>query len=260
MAIALGLLLIPLMLLGILIIPILAALIYKGSYTRHLNEQMETGVVSKKWLSPLAVGLIAFLIEILFIVGCFSLFMVRNNSTAGYHDYIEIDAKDNQSWTFSTDEVKDTEFSVFNGELVENYAMTEGAEGDFYYYAYHRMAGPEDMPEYALLVEYRGDKEVNSFVGNTSFGHEPNTVFLGNGTENSGDGKVVAIIRPGDMVVTTTDSKNGVDTTDTVTINKDDVELKYTLELYEPAPDGASEDFDPEIIDRLTINLSDLSF
>ena len=222
---------------------------------------METGVVTKRWISPFMVGLIAFLIEMLIIAGMFSLFMLRGNTGIdGYHDYVEINANDNQSWTFSSDEVMDTDYSVFNGDPVENYMMATGAEGDFYYYAYHRMAGTEDMPEYALLVEYRGDKAVGSFVGNTSFGLEPNTVFLGNGTENSGDGKVVAIIRPGDMIVTTTDSKNGTDVTETVTINKDDVELKYTLELYEPTPDGASEDFDPEVIDRLTINLSDLSF
>ncbi|MBR6472350.1 MAG: hypothetical protein IKS99_01300 [Firmicutes bacterium] len=258
MAIAMGLLLIPLMLLGLLIIPILAALIYKGSYTRHLNEQMETGVVTKRWISPFMVGLIAFLIEMLIIAGMFSLFMLRGKTMYESSNYVEIDSKGCQSWTYSTDEVKGTDYEIFNGDLVENYSMTIEAKGDFYCYAYHRMAGPETMPTYALLVEYRGDKKFGTFTGYTSFGKEPNSVFLGNDAVNSGDNKVVVIIEPDDMILST--SYIDSDGTDTNFIYKDDVELSYTLDIVQKDPD-APEDSEPfKVLDEVTFDLSAMSF
>lgn len=259
MAVAFGILLIPLMLLSLAIIPILAALIYKGSYTRHLNEQMESGYTSKKWISPLGAGLITFLGEVLILVGVFGLFMARTSSLGG-DDHIEINANGCRSWTFSTDEAADTEYAVFNGDLVENYAMTIGESGDFIYYAYHRMAGSEDMPMYALVVEYRGNKKIGDFVGSTNFGKDPNGIFLGNGAPNSGDNRVVVIIQPDDIQVTTTVTENGVDKTETYTVPKEDIPLSYTLELYEPTPANAPDSFDPKVIERITIDLSDLSF
>ena len=175
-------------------------------------------------------------------------------------EYIEVNANGCRSWTFSTDEAADTEYAVFNGDLVENYAMTIGESGDFIYYAYHRMAGSEDMPMYALVVEYRGNKKIGDFVGSTNFGKDPNGIFLGNGAPNSGDNRVVAIIQPDDMLVTTTVTENGVNRTETYTVSKEDIPLSYTLELYEPTPADAPDSFDPKVIERITIDLSGLSF
>ena len=258
MAVALGLLIIPLLIAVLLIIPVLVALIYKGSYTRKINEQMGQGGASRKLMTPFTAGLITFMGEMLIIVGMFVLFMIPGNSGMTKGEYTEISANDSRSWTYSTDEVADTEYAVFNGNLVENYAMTSGRKGDFTYYAYHRMAGSEDMPEYALIVEYAGSGEAGDFVGSTTYGREPNSIFLGNGCPNSGDNRVVAVIWSDDLTVKT--GENESDELETVVIEKDEVHLSYTLELYEKTPADASEEFDPDVIDRITIDLSDLSF
>ena len=67
-----------------------------------------------------------------------------------------------------------------------------------------------------------------------------------------------AVAASDDLTVKT--GENESDELQTVVIEKDEVHLSYTLELYEKTPADASEEYDPDVIDRITIDLSDLSF
>ena len=80
MTVVLSIFILPALLLAMLIIPVVVALIYKGSYTNHLNQMMMGDVMGKKWISPFALGAIIFLVEVLILVGCFGLFMVNHRS------------------------------------------------------------------------------------------------------------------------------------------------------------------------------------
>ena len=251
MAIALGLLLIPLMLLGILIIPILAALIYKGPYTRHLNDMMAGGIAAKRWISPFAFGLIIFLVELLFIAGLFGLFMMRTDSAS---QNIEYDASGNYSWTWPESEVPD-EYKAFNGNFVEGYDIAPKNEGDFTYYVYHRTSeGNETDPEYAIFIQYTGSKKAKSYMGNTLFSDKSGASGFGN-YGDAADSYVAVIDTEHVVVRSMGDPSEGIDT---VVLTDFDFDVIYEIKVFDA--DYNSENFEDHVVSSFSVNLSDVRF
>ncbi len=253
MTIALGLFILPAILLAMLIIPVVVALIYKGSYTNHLNQMMMGDVMGKRWISPFALGAIIFLIEILILAGCFTLFMVNNNPNSR----TEIDASENYSWTWPEGEVPEGEYREFNGDMVEGYYILERDDGRFHYTVYKRSAPESDNgPEYAICINSTGDGKVGSYMATTQFADKSGASGFGN-TGTAAD-RYIGVIDTQHIIVrsVTEDSDNG---TVTEIVDGYDFDVIYNFEAY----DTEYEDMiDPttHLLGSVSINLSDLNF
>ena len=253
MTVLLSIFILPALLLAMLIIPVVVALIYKGSYTRHLNELMMGDIKGKRWISPFALGAIIFLIEILILVGCFTLFMVNHSSNSR----TEIDASENYSWTWPEGEVPEGEYREFNGDMVEGYYILERDDGLFHYTVYKKSAPESDNgPEYAICINYTGDGDVGSYMATTQFADKSGASGFGN-TGTAAD-RYIGVIDTQHVIVRsiTDDTENG---TVTKIVDDYDFDVIYNFEVY----DKEYEDMiDPmsHSLGSVSINLSELNF
>ena len=253
MTVLLSIFILPALLLAMLVIPVVVALIYKGSYTNHLNQMMMGDVAGKKWISPFALGAIIFLIEVLILVGCFGLFMMRRDT----HSQREIDASDNYSWTWPEGEVPEGEYRGFNGDPVDGYDILQRDEDAFHYTVYKRSAsGDESGPDYAICISYNGEGEVKSYLANVQF--EDNTGSSGFGNVGTADDKYIGVIDTQNIVVRSIidDPEKGkeIEVLDDVKFD-----VIYNFDVYDMDYDNMI-DTEPHKMASLSINLSDLRF
>ena len=253
MTVLLSIFILPAILLAMLLIPVVVALIYKGSYTNHLNQMMAGDVRGKKWISPFALGAIIFLVEVLILVGCFGLFMMNTNSNTK----TEIDASDNYSWTWPEGEVPEGKYREFDGNMVDGYYILERDNGVFHYTVYKLPSpGGENDPEYAICIDYTGDGDVKSYMATTQFADKSGASGFGN-TGTAAD-RYIGVIDTQHVIVRsiTEDSENG-----TVTKIVDDYnfDVIYNFEVYDMEYDKL---IDPTThsLGSVSINLSDLNF
>ena len=254
MTVLLSIFILPALLLAMLIIPVVVALIYKGSYTNHLNQLMMGDVMGKKWISPFALGAIIFLVEVLILVGCFGLFMVNHRSS---NAQTEIDASDNYSWTWPEGEVPEGEYREFDGDPVEGYDILNRDEGDFHYTVYKRSSpGEENDPEYAICINYTGDGDVKSYMAITQFADNSGASGFGN-NGTAGD-RYIGVIDTQHIIVRsiTEDPENG---TETEILDDYDFDVIYNFEVYDMEYDKM---IDPtsHSLGSVSINLSKLNF
>ncbi len=253
MTVLLSIFILPAILLAMLLIPVVVALIYKGSYNNHLNQMMTGDVMGKKWISPFALGAIIFLVEVLILVGSFGLFMVNTNTNTK----TEIDASDNYSWTWPEGEVPEGEYREFDGDPVEGYDILNRDEGDFHYTVYKRTSpGEENDPEYAICINYTGDGDVKSYMATTQFADKSGASGFGN-NGTAGD-RYIGVIDTQHVIVRsiTEDSENG---TETRIVDDYDFDVIYNFEVYDMEYDKM---IDPmtHSLGSVSINLSELNF
>ncbi len=253
MTIALGIFILPALLLAMLIIPVVVALIYKGSYNNHLNQMMTGDVMGKKWISPFALGAIIFLVEVLILVGSFGLFMVNTKTNSK----TEIDASDNYSWTWPEGEVPEGEYREFDGDPVGGYDILNRDEGDFHYTVYKRTSpGEENDPEYAICINYTGDGDVKSYMAITQFADNSGASGFGN-NGTAGD-RYIGVIDTQHIIVRsiTEDPENG---TETEILDDYNFDVIYNFEVYDMEYDKM---IDPtsHSLGSVSINLSKLNF
>ncbi len=253
MAVLLSIFILPAILLAMLLIPVVVALIYKGSYNNHLNQMMTGDVMGKKWISPFALGAIIFLVEVLILVGSFGLFMVNTKTNSK----TEIDASDNYSWTWPEGEVPEGEYREFDGDPVEGYDILNRDEGDFHYTVYKRTSpGEENDPEYAICINYTGDGDVKSYMAITQFAD--NSGASGFGNNGTAADRYIGVIDTQHVIVRsiTEDSENG---TMTRIVDDYDFDVIYNFEVYDMEYDKM---IDPTThsLGSVSINLSELNF
>ena len=254
MSVILSIFMLPALLLAMLIIPVVVALIYKGSYTNHLNQMMMGDVMGKKWISPFALGAIIFLVEVLILMGCFGLFMVNHNSS---NTQTEIDASDNYSWTWPEGEVSDGKYREFDGDMVDGYYILERDDGDFHYTVYKNTSpGDENDPEYAICINYTGDGDVKSYMAITQFADSSGASGFGN-NGTAGD-RYIGVIDTQHIIVRsiTEDPENG---TETKILDDYNFDVIYNFEVYDMEYDKI---IDPtsHSLGSVSINLSKLNF
>ena len=240
MTVVLSIFILPALLLAMLIIPVVVALIYKGSYTNHLNQMMMGDVMGKKWISPFALGAI--------------IFMVNHRSS---NAQTEIDASDNYSWTWPEGEVPEGEYREFDGDPVEGYDILNRDEGDFHYTVYKRSSpGEENDPEYAICINYTGDGDVKSYMAITQFADNSGASGFGN-NGTAGD-RYIGVIDTQHIIVRsiTEDPENG---TETEILDDYDFDVIYNFEVYDMEYDKM---IDPtsHSLGSVSINLSKLNF
>ncbi|MBE6816478.1 MAG: hypothetical protein E7520_02100 [Ruminococcaceae bacterium] len=140
----------------IIVLPIIIAFIYKYFYNKHINSG--TG---KKWISPLAVGLISFLVLTIVAITSVSVAFVAYKANPEYA--MEIDTSQNTSVTLTEEEFNDSAFTAFNGRGVSGYNLENKRQKDFDYQLYSKVnGGPVSMPDYVVIITYTGSEEYNS--------------------------------------------------------------------------------------------------
>ena len=178
--------------LPMLAIPVIAALIYKVFYNRHLNKQLESGVRGKSWISPFALGLIIFLAQVLIVIGLGMTYMTDTSR----HSVIEYDSPDDRSAFYTQEEVANTPYASFRGGPVSGYWLKEETEGDFHYFIYENDDSVDNiLPKYVVLVEYKGNGGVKSAVGTVRIGSS------GQGFLVPASDRYVAVVDTGSMKI-----------------------------------------------------------
>lgn len=161
-----------------LVLPAVIAVIYRRSYNKHANAQlmnsMNTSKKKKTWLPPLGVLLICYgvsftvLFPILYVL--FGIFLVIGelgmsyNSVYTHEDYYPGDA---------------------NGSARYGYVLEEHDKGNFHYYLYtKKKENTEDGSDYILIVDYKGDKEIKSYLRTALFSEVSSGRYIESYTES----------------------------------------------------------------------------
>ena len=244
-----------LLIVGAGLIPFCAAMIYKMFYNRHLNSALEVGEGAKgrRWLSPLAVGLMTLAAEVLALIICLMLFNVNAKS-----NYIEIDSTKNVSGTYTQEEVAGGPYAVFDGREVKGYDLEKNKDGDFEYSLYTADGETGDMlPSYILVVEYKGDKNVTDAYSETAY--EGKSGASSEGVVNDSSEKYYAVIDTDNVNIYYVDQKTGELTP---VSDKDYVDnfdkVNYRLVLLD-MPEGGYSDMD-EAVEQFAVDSFEMEF
>lgn len=230
---AMGLLLIPLLfIVGVVamaIIPVVVALIYRGSYNRHLNEQLNGDGTIRRWISPLALGLIIFLAEVIIMVGVTVIGMINYSALTGNSSSGEVDFSDNLTESYLPQDLPE-EYAVFDGGEVEGYAKEERDQDDFHFIAYKHVDGDKiGNADYVICTDYMGDAVYSQVTSNVQFGTKDGSYGIGTSLEKSN--RYYCIIDLGGVVYRNVTNKDGVQTTQEYTLKPDDIDVSYDLLL-----------------------------
>ena len=243
-----GLLMLPVLFLlaivVIAIIPVTVALIYRGSYNRHLNEQLSGDFPAKRWISPFALGLVIFLIEIVLMVGITVAGIVTFRANIGSGSNIVVDG--NESNTYTSEDVPE-EYALFDGYNMDGYEMTEINEGDFHYFCYKKAEAAEvDGPDYVLNIEYTGNSSYDQAFANMEFSDKFGSSSAG--TVADASDHYYAVIDTGSMIYKSITYQDGVETSEEVPMKPEDIKVTYDLMLFNDITD----DIEVSDIDSLT--------
>ena len=262
-----GIILIPLLFfLGLVlmaVIPVVVALIYRGSYNRHLNEQLNgqlEGTQVRRWISPLALGLIIFLVEVILVVGITVIGMVRFSAARGSGS---VDFGLNNTSTYTDEDVPE-EITVFDGSDVDGYLKLEGNDGDFHYTAYKLDSGKEiQEADYVLCIDYNGDSKASEAYASATFDISGSGSALG--AQLNASDRYYAVIDVGTIVLKDIITKDGKEITQETTVKPTDIEIQYDLVLLDlPTVDGDSMDFesmtDDTMVAECHVDVTDLKF
>ena len=172
----------------IIVLPIIIAFIYKYFYNKHINSG--TG---KKWISPLAVGLISFLVLTIAAITSVSVAFVAYKANPEYS--MEIDTSQNNSVTLTEEEFKDSAFTAFNGRGVSGYKLENKRQKDFDYQLYSKVnGGPVSMPDYVIIINYTGENNYNTVMAKYRINDKWGGSFLGVQLDKSAKSKYYAVI------------------------------------------------------------------
>ena len=250
----------------LIIIPVIAALIYNSSYNRYLNEHMADGTMPRKKITPLALGIIIFLIEIILMVGITVIGIVVFRANVGGNTEMHTDFSENFSTTYTQENVPD-EYAVFNGAEVEGYDKLEynSDDGDFHYFVYKRGDGVSDeKAAYVLCVEYKGKAAYNSAMSNIGFTDKDGGQSVGIVNEKSD--RYYGVVDLGRVIYRKVINKDGKQMIEERTSPPENMDVQYEMLLFNDFGDGDIDAFDPDIMTgdmvsgELRINLTDLDF
>lgn len=237
------------------LIPFCAAMIYKMFYNRHLNSALEVGEGAKgrRWLSPLAVGLLTLAAEVLALIICVMLFSVNAKSS-----YVEIDSTQNTSGTYTQEEVAGGPYAVFDGREVKGYDLEKDRDGDFSYSLYTAKGKTGDMlPSYILAVEYKGEKKATDAYMETGFEGKDGASSEGEVKDLSD--KYYAVIDTDNVKIYYVDQKTGELTPVSDKDYRDNFsKVTYKLVLLD-VPEGGYSDMD-EAMDQFTVDSFEMEF
>ncbi len=244
-----------LLIIGAGLIPFCAAMIYKMFYNRHLNSALEVGEGAKgrRWLSPLAVGLMTLAAEVLALIICVMLFSVNTKS-----NYVEIDSTQNVSGTYTQEEVAGGPYAVFDGGEVKGYDLEKNKDGDFAYSLYTAKGKTGEMlPSYILVVEYKGDKKVTDAYCETGF--EGKDGASAEGEVKDASGKYYAVIDTDNVNIYYVDQKTGELTPVSDKDYSDNFsKVTYKLVLLD-VPGGGYSDMD-EAVSQFAVDSFEMEF
>ena len=232
------------------IIPVVVALIYRGSYNRHLNEQLNSDGTMRKWISPVALGLIIFLAEVIIMVGITAIGIINYSAVIkGSGNSSSVDFSDNRTQTYLPGELPE-EYAVFDGSEVEGYLKEEREQDGFHYTAY-KLNGGEEIgdADYMLIIDYDGKAIYNQASSSVEF--EIGDGSAGQGTMVDKSDRYYVVIDLGRIIYRTVTTKDGTQSTSEMTMKPDDVEVEYDMILMN-IPNGA--DIDSFDFDTLTGN------
>ncbi len=241
-------LLIPILLIPILLIPtVIITFIYKLLYNHHLNKTLKAKLPNK-WLPPFTVGIITFFILNIMIV----LTVIMGYKT--YHSHSEVTVKSTSS-TCAFKEVENSPYQIFNGSEVSGYDKTEKTDGNFHYYIYKNNSEVDNiLPKYILLMEYRGNQKVQSFLADFTFETEDSS--SSEGTYGNASSKYIAVLDIGSAIEKVySESQEDAEVTDV------DYMTTYTFRVYnmdEESLENLDSDSQAEkAVDSLTLTLED---
>ena len=121
-------------------------LIYKPLYNRHIN-----GESTKKWPSPLAVGIAAFL-TLAFVAAAAGVLHVKNPAT-----YIKSDGP--LCLTYAEGDPDLEQYPEFRGRDVDGYDISDKNKGSFSYTLFEKTdAASEDRPDYVIVIRCNGSE------------------------------------------------------------------------------------------------------
>lgn len=252
--------------LGIMaIIPVVVSLIYKGSYNRHLNEQLNGEGTARKWISPLALGLIIFLIEVILVVGITVIGVITFSPirTEG-STYGGVDLSDNHTESWVSGELPD-EYAIFDGKDVNDYSMVRSDRDDFSFYTY-KFVGEDKIgdADYVIIADYKGDARYNQAISNVSFLVSGTSFTMG--TSLDGSDRYYCIIDLDSIVYRDVTVNEDGQTTNEIIVKPKDIEVSYNLDLMYIPDDSDLDSFDFEALTsdtmaaELSIDISDLDF
>ncbi len=205
MTILLNLLLIPI----IIIISFIIATIYKFFYNKHINSNS-----SKKWVSPLFIGVLSFVLFTIIIIIAFSHGDTYNNVHVSQPFSITLTESDFNKSEYS-------EYKKFNGLAVDGYTLINKKQKDFRYQLYTKKENGQGFePDFVIIITYTGDKTIKSVFAENSIHDKTGGSSWGSSVEKSS--RYVAIINK-DVVYT---NENG----DILNIKNKHI---YRLKLYD---------------------------
>lgn len=145
-----------------LVLPAVIAVIYRKSYNKHANNQLINADTSKKkktWLPPLGVLLISYGVSFTLFLPALWMIFVAWAVVGG------LDASYNSVFTRT-----DTYPGDADGNAKYGYTLEENDKGNFHYYLYtKKKENTESGSDYILIVDYKGDKEIKSYVQTALF-------------------------------------------------------------------------------------------
>ncbi len=244
------------------IIPVVVALIYRGSYNRHLNEQLNSDGTMRKWISPVALGLIIFLAEVIIMVGITAIGVINYSALNRDSDNSAVDLSDNRTETYLPGDLPE-EYAVFDGSEVDGYLKEEREQDGFHYYAYKLNSGEKiGDADYMLVIDYNGKAIYNQASSSLQF--EIGDGSVGQGIMVDKSDRYDVVIDLGKIIYRTVTVKDGTETTNEMTMKPDDVEVEYDMILMNVpnADDIDSLDFDALTSDTMAaeikVDLEDL--
>ena len=223
MNIFLNLLLIPI----IIIISFIIATIYKFFYNKHINSNS-----SKKWVSPLFIGVLSFVLFTIIIIIAFSHGATYNSVHVTEPFSITLTELDFNKSEYS-------EYTKFNGLAVDGYTLINKKQKDFRYQLYTKKENVQDSePDFVIIITYTGNETIKSVFAENSIRDKTGGSSWGSSVEKSS--RYVAIINK-DVVYT---NENG----DILNIKNKHI---YRLKLY----DKNTNDFNIKPVSEFVLRL-----
>ena len=145
--------------LGLFAVAVLTAIvtvIYVILYNRHINSGK-----GKKWISPLSVTLITFLVTSVLALGGITAagFLAYKPTEQNYSVAIDMDCFEA---FLPSEEFETSEYTTFNGGEVSGYKLEDKSKGDFECQLYTKTDSTlTDKPDYFVIVNYKGKKQHN---------------------------------------------------------------------------------------------------
>ena len=150
------------LLLMVLVLPAVIAVIYRKSYNKHANNQLINTDKSKKkktWLPPLGVLLISYGVSFTVFLPVLSMIFMAWAVVGG------LEMSYNSVFTRTDYYPGDADGSAKYG-----YTLEENDKGNFHYYLYtKKKENTEYGSDYILIVDYKGDKEIKSYIQTALF-------------------------------------------------------------------------------------------